>query len=503
MNTLDTAATAGRSTTGSPGSPGRALAVLATAQFLAVLTTSIVNIALPQIRGGLGLSAAGLSWVVNAYVLVFGALLLLGGRLGDAYGLRRVFLSGTALFAVATLAAGLAPGATVLIAARAVQGVGAALLAPTALALVLTLYPAGAGRGRALGIWGSVSGAGGAAGVLLGGLISGAYGWRAVFLVTVPAAVAVLAAGRLLLAVDRPRAGHLDAPGAPTTTNQPRGQHLDATGAPTTTDQPRGQHLDATGAPTTTDRPRGRRLDVAGALTSTGGLIAVTYALSSLSGVGGVAAWVALGAGVALLAVFVAVQRRAAAPLVPPRVLRAGRVGAANVLMSLVGAVWIGLFFFLPLYQQRVLGFTPLEAGLTQLPLALSIIVFSWATPRLERRLPGRAVLAGALAALTAGLAWLSRAPSDGTFLADLLGPSLLIGAGLGVAFVRLTALSSAGVAPADSGVAGGLVNASRQIGGAAGLAVLTAVSGGSAYGAAFAAAAVIAALTTLLSLVL
>ncbi|MGI5282190.1 MFS transporter [Nonomuraea polychroma] len=466
MNTLDTAAPAGRSTT---GSPRRALAVLATAQFLAVLTTSIVNVALPQIRGGLSLSATGLSWVVNAYVLVFGALLLLGGRLGDAHGLRRVFLSGTALFAVATLAAGLAPGAAVLIAARAAQGVGAALLAPTALALVLTLYPAGPGRGRALGIWGSVSGAGGAAGVLLGGLLSGAYGWRAVFLVTVPAAVAVLAAGRLLLAVDRPRAGRLN----------------------------------ATGTLTTTDQPRGRRLDVAGALTSTGGLIAVTYALSSLSGVGGVAAWVALGAGVALLAVFVAVQRRATEPLVPPRVLRAGRVRVANVLMSLVGAVWIGLFFFLPLYQQRVLGFTPLEAGLTQLPLALSIIVFSWATPRLERRLPGRAVLAGALAALTAGLAWLSRTPSDGTFLADLLGPSLLIGAGLGVAFVRLTALSSAGVAPADSGVAGGLVNASRQVGGAAGLAILTAVSGGSAYGAAFAAAAVIAALTTLLSLVL
>ncbi|WP_170222829.1 MFS transporter [Nonomuraea turkmeniaca] len=452
MDTLDTAAPAGRSTT---SSPGRALAVLATAQFLAVLTTSIVNVALPQIRGGLNLSATGLSWVVNAYVLVFGALLLLGGRLGDAYGLRRVFLSGTALFAAATLVAGLAPGAAVLIAARSVQGVGAALLAPTALALLLALYPAGPGRGRALGVWGSVSGAGGAAGVLLGGLLSGAYGWRAVFLVTVPAAVAVLAAGWLLLPADRPRGG---------------------------------------------------RLDVAGALTSAAGLIAVTYSLSSLSSLpegGGVSAWATLVAGAAMLAVFAAVQRRAAEPLVPPRLLRAGLVRAANVLMSLVGAVWIGLFFFLPLYQQRVLGYTPLEAGLTQLPLALSIIVSSWAAPRLDRRLPGRAVLAGGLAALTAGLAWLSRAPADGTFLADLLGPSLLIGAGLGVAFVRLTALSSTGVAPADSGVAGGLVNATRQIGGAVGLAVLTAVSGGSAYGAAFAAAAVIAALTTLLSLVL
>ncbi|MGI5239387.1 MFS transporter [Dactylosporangium sp. CA-139066] len=434
-----------------PASPtrsrGRALAVLASAQFLVVLTTSIVNVALPQVRAGLGLSPAGLSWVVNGYVLLFGALLLVGGRLGDVYGLRRVFLTGLALFAAATLVAGLATGPAVLIAARAGQGVGAALLAPTALALVLVLFPAGRARGTAMGVWGAVSGAGGAAGVLLGGLLSGALGWRAVFFVTLPVAAVLLPAAWLWVAADRPRGGSVG---------------------------------------------------LVDALTVTGGLVSLTYGLSTW---GGGAAWTFLSGGVVLLAVFVVRQLRGPDPLVPPRVLVVGRVGAANVLMGLLGAVWVGLFFFLPLYQQKTLGYGPIRAGLTQLPLALSITALSWATPRLDRVLPRRVVLAGGLVALTAGLAWLSRAPADGTFLGDLLGPSLLIGSGLGVAFVELTTLSSAGVAAQDSGLAGGLVNATRQVGGACGLAVLTALAAAAGYGAAFTAAALTAALTTLLSL--
>ncbi|GGV11479.1 MFS transporter [Streptomyces spectabilis] len=410
------------------------LAVLATAQFLVVLSTSIVNVALPQIRAGLDLSDTGQAWTVNAYVLVFGALLLPGGRAGDVHGLRRVFLLGTGLFALASLSAALAPTTAVLIAARAVQGTGAALLAPTALALVLTLYPDRERRGTALGVWGAVSGAGGAAGVLLSGLLTSLYGWRAVFVVMVPLALAVLVATRLLVEADRPRGGSLDAPGA---------------------------------------------------VTLTAGLGALAHGLSG--------PWPLAVLGLALLGLFAVVQRRAAEPLLPPR-MRA--VAAPNVLMALLGAVWLGLFYFLPLYQQRDLDYSPLEAGLTQLPLALMITLSSWATGRLS----GRAVLPAGLLVLGAGLAWLARTPADGTFLVDLLGPTLLVGSGLGVAFVRLTALASTGVAAADNGLAGGLVNATRQIGGAVGLSFLTLLP---SFGAAFLACAALTLLLCALSVLL
>ncbi|MEU8990620.1 MFS transporter [Streptomyces sp. NPDC048558] len=407
------------------------LAVLATAQFLVVLSTSIVNVALPQIRAGLDLSDAGQGWTVNAYVLVFGALLLPGGRAGDVYGLRRVFLLGISLFALSSLGAALTPTASVLIACRAVQGIGAALLAPTALALVLTLYPDGRRRGTALGVWGAVSGAGGAAGVLLSGLLTSLYGWRAVFVVMVPLALAVLTATWLLVGADRPRGGSLDA---------------------------------------------------VGTMTVTAGLVALTYGLSG--------PWPLAVIGPAVLGVFVVLQRRGADPLLPARM---SVVAVPNVLMALLGAVWLGLFYFLPLYQQRALGYSPLQAGLTQLPLALTITLSSWAVGKVS----GRHVLPVGLLVLAAGLAWLSRTPAHGTFPVDLLGPTLLIGAGLGVAFVRLTAMSSTGVATADNGLAGGLVNATRQIGGAVGLSFLTLLP---SPGAAFATCAALALLISALS---
>ncbi|MEU6556391.1 MFS transporter [Streptomyces sp. NPDC046915] len=407
------------------------LAVLATSQFLVVLSTSIVNVALPQIRAGLGLSDTGQAWTINAYVLVFGALLLPGGRAGDVYGLRRVFLLGIGLFAFSSLGAALAPTAIVLIVCRAVQGIGAALLAPTALALVLTIYPDGERRGTALGVWGAVSGAGGAAGVLLSGLLTGLYGWRAVFVVMVPLAVAALVATWLLVGADRPRGGSLDAPGA---------------------------------------------------VTVTAGLVALTYGLSG--------PWPLAVIGLALLGLFVVLQRRSADPLLPTRMKI---VAVPNVLMALLGAVWLGLFYFLPLYQQRALGYSPLEVGLTQLPLALVITLSSWITGKVS----GRYVLPVGLLVLAAGLAWLSRTPADGTFPVDLLGPTLLIGIGLGVAFVRLTAMSSAGVPAADSGLAGGLVNATRQIGGATGLSFMTLLP---SYGAAFLACAALTLLISALS---
>ncbi|MFE9635812.1 MFS transporter [Streptomyces sp. NPDC006463] len=384
------------------------LVVLATAQFLVVLSTSIVNVALPQIRAGLELSDTGQAWTVNAYVLAFGALLLPGGRAGDVYGLRRVFLLGIGLFALSSLGAALAPTAIVLIACRAVTGIGAALLAPTALALVLTLYSGKEQRGTALGVWGAVSGAGGAAGVLLSGLLTSLFGWRAVFVVMVPFALAVLVATWLLVDADQPRGGSLDVPGT---------------------------------------------------VTVTAGLVALTYGLSG--------PWPLAVLGLALLGLFVVLQNRAADPLLPARM---SVVAVPNVLMALLGAVWLGLFYFLPLYQQHALGYSPLEAGLTQLPLALMVTLSSWVTGKV----PGRHVLPVGLLVLAAGLAWLSRTPADGTLPVDLLGPMLLIGTGLGVAFVRLTALSSTGVPAADNGLAGGLVNAARQIGGAIGLSFLT-----------------------------
>ncbi|GIG55653.1 MFS transporter [Longispora fulva] len=404
------------------------LAALATGQFLVVLSGSIVNVALPAVRTGLGLTDAGLSWVVNAYVLTFGALLLAGGRIGDVLGLRRVFLLGTAVFAAGALGATVAPGAAVLIAARAVQGLGAALLAPTALALVLVRYRDPRERGTALGVWGAVSGAGGAAGVLLGGVLTGVAGWRAVFLALVPLALAVLLAVRWLVE---------PVPG------------------------------------------RGGRVDLPGAAAVTGGLLAVVYGLTG--------PWPVAVLGAALLLGFALRQRRHPDPLIPRRL---APVAAPNLLMALLGAVWLGLFYFLPLYQQRVLGYSPLQAGLTQLPLAATVTLTSWVVARVA----GRAVLPAGLVALALGLAWLARTPADGGFLTDLLGPSLLIGVGLGVAFVRITAMASAGVAAEDSGLAGGLLNATRQVGGAVGLSLLTLLP---SYGAAFLACAALTLLIT------
>ncbi|MEU6412248.1 MFS transporter [Microbispora sp. NPDC046933] len=411
---------------------GASLALLASSQFLVVLNTSIVNVALPAIGDDLRLSAAGLSWVVNAYLIAFGALLPAGGRIADLYGGRRALAAGLALFTAGSAGAALSPGAGALIAARAVQGVGAAVLSPAALAVLLALYPAGAARGRALGVWGSVSAAGGAAGVLLGGLLTDALGWWSVFAVGVPVAAFVLAAvPRLVPGDDRP--------------------------------------------------PRGGGLDLPGTLSVTLGLLGVAYGL----GGGG---WPTIAAGVALLGVFALWERRveqgaeqgikqgikqgAAVPLIPPSLLRTADVGIGNVLMLLLGMVWVGTFFFLPLYQQRVLGYSPLEAGLTQLPLALALVLAPLAAGRLRRTLvPG-------LLTLAAGLAWLARAPEHGTFLVDLLGPTVLVGAGLGLAFVPLTALGVTGVPGERAGVASGLITTTRQVGGALGLAVLTSVAG-------------------------
>lgn len=411
--------------TGVAGRPAAALAALAGAQFLVVLSTSVVNVALPAIDAAVALGTSGMAWVVNAYVLAFGALLLLGGRAGDLLGRRRVLLSGAAVFGAGALAAGLAPSAGVLVAARAVQGVGAAALAPAAMSLAVALHPEGPARGRALAVWGAVSAVGGAAGILLGGVVTGALGWRWVFLLTAPIAAAVLVAAVLVVPPD-------------------------------------------TGA------DRGKA-DLPGAAAVTSGLVALVLAVSAGRD------WpdrVLPGAcALVLLAGFAWWQRRGPHPMVPPRLFTTARVGPATAGMAVLGSVWVGLFFFLPLYQQQVLDYTPLVAGLTQLPLAAANVAGSWLAPRASARLGARRAAVAGLVVLACGLLWFGSLRADGTFVADLLGPSLVAGLGLGASFVLFTGAAVAGVPAADLGVASGLSNAARQVGGAVGLAVLTAVA--------------------------
>ncbi|MEU5149220.1 MFS transporter [Streptomyces yangpuensis] len=416
--------------TPAPPRPAPALAALAAAQFTVMLATSIVNVALPQIRAGVGLSDGGTTWVVNAYGLAFGALLLAGGRAADLLGRRRVLIAGLALFAGASLAAGLAATPTLMITARAVQGLGAAVIAPAALALAMDLFPPGPARGKALGVWGAVSGAGGAVGVLLGGVLTQAWGWPWVFHIAAVGAVLVLAAVAVCVPLGAGR---------------------------------------GTG-----------RFDLPGTATVTLALTCLVWALTSARALGWTNAGVlgALLAAAVLFAAFAFVERRRPDALIPPRLFATGQVAAGNVLMALLGSVWIALFFFLPLYQQQVLGMSPLTTGAGQLPLAVANMLGAFAAPRISRRIGATATVVAALLTEAAGMLWLSRMTAEGTYLVDILGPSVLIGMGLSVAFVQLTALAVDGVPRQDAGLAGGLVNTTRQVGGAIGLAALATLAG-------------------------
>ncbi|MFF3723854.1 MFS transporter [Streptomyces erythrochromogenes] len=419
-----------KDTPGAPPRPGPALAALAAAQFTVMLATSIVNVALPQIRAGVGLSDGGTTWVVNAYGLAFGALLLAGGRAADLLGRRRVLLAGLAVFAGSSLAAGLAASPAVMISARAVQGLGAAVIAPAALALAMDLFPPGPARGRALGVWGAVSGAGGAVGVLLGGVLTQAWGWPWVFHITAVGALLVLAAVAALV----PRA---------------------------------------------TGRGTGR-FDLLGTAAVTLALTCLVWALTSARALGWTDPGVLgalLGAAV-LFTAFAIIERRRTDALIPPRLFATGQVAAGNLLMALLGSVWIALFFFLPLYQQQVLGMSPLTTGAGQLPLAVANMLGAVAAPRISRRIGATATVVAALLTEAAGMLWLSRMTAEGTYLVDILGPSVLVGLGLSVAFVQLTALAVDEVPRQDTGLAGGLVNTTRQVGGAIGLAALATLAG-------------------------
>jgi len=409
----------------------QALTLLAVAQFVVILDASIVNIALPAIGRGLGMQPSGLSWVIDAYLLTFGGLLLLGGRAADLFGRRVVFLAGLLAFSAASLADGLAPDGTALIAFRAIQGVAAAAMSPAALSIVTTMFGPGPDRAKALGVWGAVAGSGSAAGVLLGGVLTSAFGWPAIFFINVPVGIVAAAFTPRLIPAIRPDAGVT------------------------------------------------RRIDIPGAVLVTAGMAAIVYGLISGADAGWTAArtLVALPAGVLLLAVFVLVERRSRSPLMPLRIFRLRTVSSANAVMILTGAAVVSLFFFLSLYMQQVLGYTPLVAGLTQLPLAITLIGAAGAAPALIGVIGRQGTLAAGLVVLAGGLGWLSLLPVAGTFTGAILGPSLLVGVGLGLAFVPVNAIAVAGVGDRDMGLASGVINTTQQVGGALGLAITSALA--------------------------
>ena len=407
-----------------------ALILLCVAQFVVVLDASIVNVALPTIGTALHFSQDSLSWVVNAYILTFGGFLLLGGRMADLLGRRRVFMGGLILFALASLAGGLATNEGQLIAARAVQGLGAATLSPAALSIVTTTFRDGAERNKALGVWGAVAGSGGAAGVLLGGVLTSGLGWEWVLWVNVPIGLAAAAIAPRLLAESR--------------------------------------------ADSAT-----RTFDAAGALSVTAGLSLLVYALVDATRVGwGSTQTVGLLAVSALLlASFVAIERRSSAPLVPFSIFRSRTITGANAVGLLIGASLFSMFFFISLYMQQVLGYSAIHAGLSYLPLALTIVVSAGIASQLTTRIGYKPVLAVGMAFIGAGLIWFSQVSVHGSFLSDILGPSLLAAIGLGLAFVPNTIAAVSGVADRDAGLASGLINTSQQVGGALGLAVLSTVA--------------------------
>ncbi len=409
---------------------GIILALLAIAQFVVVLDASIVNVALPSIGRGLHFSQDSLSWVVNAYVLTFGGFLLLGGRVADLLGRRKVFMLGLVIFAIASLFGGLAQSPGWLIAARAVQGFGAALLSPAALSIVTTTFTEGAERNRALGVWGAVAGSGGAAGVLLGGILTSGLGWQWVLFVNTPIGIAAaIVAPRLI-------------------------------------------------AETTADAEH-RRFDFAGAATVTAGLSLLVYALvdAHSAGWGSLQTVGMLAGAIALLAAFVVIELRSKAPLMPFRIFRLPTVTGANVTGLLIGASLFSMFFFISLYMQQVLGYSAIHAGLSYLPLAVSIIITAGVASQLVTRIGFKPVLLAGLLLVAAGLVWFSQVPTHGAYLSDILGPSLLAGIGLGASFVPVTIAAVTGVKDHEAGLASGLINTAQQIGGALGLAVLATIA--------------------------
>jgi EmrB/QacA subfamily drug resistance transporter len=414
------------------GSPKRkwwALALLSLVQFMVVLDIAIVNVALPSIKLDLGFSQENLQWVISAYALVFGGVLLLGGRAADLLGRRRIFLVGLAVFTASSLLAGLAWSEASLIAARALQGLGAAIISPAALSILTTTFREGRERNLALGIWGAVGGFGAAAGVLAGGVLTDALSWEWIFYVNVPVGLVGLALTPLLLAESR----------------------------------------DALA----------RRFDTPGAVLVTGGLSALVYAITQA----GQAGWLAgetlafFGVALALLAGFVGWERRHPEPLMRFGILQIRTVSGANVAGFIMGTAMFAMFLMLTLYMQQVLGYSAMKTGVAYLAVAGTAIVWSGVAAQLVTRVGVKPVLVVGMATMTAGLLYFTQVSVGGSYLGDLLPGFLLIAIGIGFSFVPISIAALAGVQPAEAGLASGLINTSQQIGGALGIAALSTVA--------------------------
>jgi EmrB/QacA subfamily drug resistance transporter len=404
-----------------------ALIVLCAGMLMIILDQTIVNVALPSIQRDLGFSQSSLAWVVNAYLIAFGGLLLLAGRLGDLVGRKRVFLAGLALFTLASLLCGLSGSAGMLIGARFLQGVGGAMTSAVILGMIVTMFPAPSERARAIGVYSFVSAGGASIGLLAGGLLTQTLSWHWIFFVNLPIGIAAAVLAVRLLAPER------------------------------------GIGL-AEGA------------DVPGALLVTGGLMLGVYTIVEVAGHGWASAHtLGLGAvAVGLLAGFVVRQASAANPLVPLRMFRSRNLSGANLVQVLMVAGLLGMLFLGALYLQRVLGYDPLRIGLGFLPVAVAIGTLSLGlSARLNTRFGARAVLLAGLVLIVAGLALLTRAPVDGSYLGDLLPAMLVLGVGGGLSLPALMTLAMSGATPSDAGLASGLVNTTQQVGGAFGLAVL------------------------------
>jgi EmrB/QacA subfamily drug resistance transporter len=418
-------------TTSSDHAKNLALALLAMTQFVVVIDASIVNIALPSIGRALHFSQDDLTWVVNAYTLTFGGFLLLGGRLADLMGRRKMFMLGLVVFSLASLLGGFAQSEPWLIAARAVQGLGAAIVSPAALSIITTTFSEGAERNRALGVWGAVAGAGGAAGVLLGGVLTSGLSWRWVLFVNVPiGVVCALLAPRLL--------------------QESRSEQ------------------------------ETRSFDIPGAIAVTAGLALLVYALVDTvnAGWGSTETLLEIAGALALLAIFLVIEMRSRAPLMPFSIFRLRTLRGADTVALLIGMSLFSMFFFISLYMQQVLHFSALKAGLSYLPLAIAIILSAGAASAGVTRFGFKPILVIGLLFVAAGLFWFSRVPgTGGTFTANVLGPSLLAAIGLGLSFVPVTIAAVTGTRPHEAGLASGLVNTAQQVGGALGLAILATIA--------------------------
>jgi EmrB/QacA subfamily drug resistance transporter len=407
-----------------------ALALLCATQFMVVLDVSIVNVALPSIDRSLHFSPSGLQWVASAYALTFGGFLLLGGRVADLLGRRRLFMLGLVLFAAASAACGFSNSSGFLVGARAVQGLGAAIISPAALSILTTTFAEGKERNTALGVWGAIAGTGGAAGVLLGGVLTDWVGWDWIFFINVPIAVIVIALAPSLLRESRVESDE-------------------------------------------------RRFDVAGAASVTIGLVLLVYGLVGTTN----HSWIAprtlglFAASAILLVVFVLIEMRVKEPVLPLSIFRLRTLTGANIVGFLLGSSIFSMFYFLSLYQQFVLGYSPLKTGVGYLAIALTIIASAGISQAIVTRVGVRPVLALGMLLLTLGLLWFTQIDAHGSYATDLLPGYILAGVGLGFAFVPDAIAALEGVTPEQAGVASGLINTSQQIGGALGVAILTTVA--------------------------